>query len=251
MDTNLLTTTPEGATPEAPAAPAPAESLQIPEKFRDPETGELRVDLLLKSYLEMERRMSAMVELPGPDAPMEAKQRFRKRMGVPDRPEDYPVEPPSELIQSDPEVNRILHEAGFTPEQVQLVYNLAAEQMIPAISAMGEEFEAERQLERLVEHFGGPEKWREVAAALAKWGRKNLPEEVFEALSSTFEGVLAIHRMMSEGEPGMLKETTAATAENEAELRRLMADPRYWRDRDPAVVKKVTEGFQRLFPGEG
>lgn len=249
MDTNLLTQPPESAAPEAPATSA--EPLKIPEKFRDPETGELRVDLLLKSYLEMERRMSGMVELPGPEAPAEAKQRFRKRMGVPDRPEDYPIEAPNELIQPDPEVNRILHEAGFTPEQVQLVYNLAAERMIPAISAMGAEFEAERQLERLVEHFGGPEKWREVAGALAKWGRKNLPEEVFEALSSTFEGVLAIHRMMSEGEPGMLKETTAATAENEAELRRLMADPRYWRDRDPAVVKKVTEGFQRLFPGEG
>lgn len=34
----------------------------------------------------------------------------------------------------------------------------------------------------------------------------------------------------------------------EARLREMMRDPRYWRDRDPAFVRRVTEGFGRLYP---
>jgi len=33
-------------------------------------------------------------------------------------------------------------------------------------------------------------------------------------------------------------------------LSRLMRDPRYWRDRDPAIVQQVTEGFRRLYPDD-
>jgi len=34
----------------------------------------------------------------------------------------------------------------------------------------------------------------------------------------------------------------------EEALRRLMRDPRYYRDRDPMVVNMVSEGFKRLYP---
>ena len=34
---------------------------------------------------------------------------------------------------------------------------------------------------------------------------------------------------------------------DEAALRRMMQDPRYWRQRDPAFVQQVTEGFRRLY----
>ncbi len=36
--------------------------------------------------------------------------------------------------------------------------------------------------------------------------------------------------------------------EKEAALRTLMRDPRYWRERDPAYVARVENGFKRLFP---
>ena len=44
-------------------------------------------------------------------------------------------------------------------------------------------------------------------------------------------------------------EAEQATAE--AQLRDMMRDPRYWRDRDPGHVAKVASGFGRLYPGEG
>ncbi len=33
----------------------------------------------------------------------------------------------------------------------------------------------------------------------------------------------------------------------EAELRRLMRDPRYWRDKDPSVLDQVSQGFSKLY----
>lgn len=41
---------------------------------------------------------------------------------------------------------------------------------------------------------------------------------------------------------------TAQAEPDEAALSQMMRDPRYWRDRDPELVARVTEGFQRLYP---
>lgn len=229
-------------------APTP-ETPEIPEKFRDPETGELRVEALLKSYLELERKLAGMVERPGPDAAPEALAEVRRALGVPDAPEGYAVEAPHDLIQPDQEVNVRLHDAGFTPEQVQLVYDLAADRLLPVLQEMAGAVETDRQMERLVAHFGGEEKWREVAGQLAAWGRRNLPPEVFESLSATYDGVLALHRMMANAEPGLGSAGAATPELSEEDLRRLMADPKYWRQRDAATVRQVQQGFQRLFPG--
>lgn len=35
------------------------------------------------------------------------------------------------------------------------------------------------------------------------------------------------------------------------ELRALMRDPRYWRKREPEIVRRVSEGFRRLLVSEG
>jgi Phage T7 capsid assembly protein len=61
--------------------------------------------------------------------------------------------------------------------------------------------------------------------------------------------VLALHEMMRAREPSVLgRSDDAEPGATEADLRSLMRDPRYWRDRDPALVAKVTEGFKRLYP---
>jgi hypothetical protein len=36
----------------------------------------------------------------------------------------------------------------------------------------------------------------------------------------------------------------------EKELKNLMRDPRYWRDRDPAILNQVSNGFKRLYPDD-
>ncbi len=237
----------EAAAPNGRSGPRPdGRPDHVPEKFWDAEGGAVRVDALLKSYQELERKLSSRIAPPAEDAPEEERVRFRRALGVPDSPEEYAIEAPHELCTPDAEVNRRLHEAGFTCRQAQLVYELAAERLLPMVAEAAAEFEAERQLERLRAEFGGEERFRRVAAQISAWGRANLPEAVFTALSSTAEGVSALHRMMEAGEPVLRRDATAAEPEGEEGLRRMMRDPRYWRTREPEFVRRVTEGFRRL-----
>jgi len=64
--------------------------------------------------------------------------------------------------------------------------------------------------------------------------------------------VMALHRLMADGggEPKVLRPGTGEGAGDGAgDLNRMIADPRYWRDRDPAFIAKVTEGFRRAYGG--
>ncbi|WP_424811457.1 capsid assembly protein [Roseococcus sp. YIM B11640] len=228
-------------------SPTPAE--EVPEKFRDPGTGELRLDALLKSYRELERRLSQRAAPPAADAGEEDRRRWREMMDIPETPDGYEIEARHELCGPDAEINARLHEAGFTCRQVQLVYDLAAERLMPLIAEAAQQFEADRQAEKLREHFGGEERFRRIAAQITAWGRANLPPPVFEALVTTHEGVLALERMMRGEEPRMEREAAQPEVTGEAELRRMMRDPRYWRQREPEFVRRVTDGFRKLVGG--
>ena len=71
------------------AAPPPSRPEDVPEKFWDTAAGTLRVDALLKSYRELERRLSQRFAPPGAEASAEEVQRYRRALGIPDGPEDY------------------------------------------------------------------------------------------------------------------------------------------------------------------
>ncbi|MBW8270688.1 capsid assembly protein [Caldovatus aquaticus] len=250
MAEDLLETALAGGGEAAPATPAaPQRPDGVPEKFWDAERGAVRLEALLKSYRELERRLSQRFAPPPEDAPEEEKRRFRRALGVPERPEDYAIEPRHELCGPDPEINARLHAAGFTCAQAQLVYDLAAERLLPLLAEAAQALETERALDRLRAHFGGEERFRRVAAQLSAWGKANLPASAFEALASTYEGVLALQSMMEKGEPALAREAEGGDAPDEAALRALMRDPRYWRTREPEFVRRVTEGFRRLVGG--
>lgn len=219
---------------------------EVPEKFWDTELGAIRVEALLKSYRELEKRLSQRIAPPGEDAPEEERIRFRRAIGVPDAPDGYAIEAKHELCCVDEAINARLHQAGFSQPQAQLVYDLAAERLLPLIAEAASQFEADRQVETLRAHFGGEDRFRRVAAQITAWGRANLPPPVMEALSTTAEGVIALHRMMEAKEPGLAPRADAAGVADEGELRAMMRDPRYWRTREPEFVRRVTDGFRRL-----
>lgn len=220
MTDNLLTPEVEGTQTMKPET--------LPEKFWDADTGEIRLDELIKSYIALEKKLSS-----GPQIPASA--------------EDYCVNCDHGLFTPDTELNRRLHSGGFTQEQAQMVYDLAAERMVPMILEIAGEFKADREIDRLVAAFGGPEKWQEISRQLLAYGRKNLPGDVLDNLSSSFEGVMMLHRMMK-GEGGMTSpRVEAAEGLEESDLRGMMRDPKYWRQKDPAFVGKVTEGFRKLY----
>lgn len=203
---------------------------EIPAKFKDPETGAVRVGDLAKSYTALEKKLSSQ-----PHAPKS--------------PADYCVDCSHGLFTPDEELNRKFHEKGFTNEQVQFIYDTAAEKMVPMVFAMAADYEAERELEKLVTHFGGPEKWKQVSRQLLAFGQKALPADVLDTLASSFEGVLALYRMMQGDESVSVSDTLRAEAGNREtlDLQSMMRDPKYWRDQDPSFIAKVSEGFKRLY----
>jgi hypothetical protein len=246
--------TTDGAENLEPATTSPPDG--VPEKFWDPEAGQLRTEALLKSYLELERRLGAERGAPTGDEAADVAQAPGGDEGdadetiapdIPAAPDGYDIRTDSDLVAPDPEVNRRLHEAGFTQDQAQLVYKLAEDYLLPAVSeAYGEVF-VQQELGRLEQAFGGPEGWQGTAEQLRTWGKANLEGEVYETLASSFDGVMAMHAMMQAREPRVVHADAPAAPADEGQLRRMMQDPRYWRDRDPAFVKEVTRGFERLF----
>jgi hypothetical protein len=222
----------------------------IPEKFRDPRTGDLRVDLLLKSYRALEQKLAGMVALPGDGADDETRQRFLRAMGVPDSPDGYAIELKDPALWPDPDVNARLHEAGFTPAQAQLVYDLACDHVAPHLHALAGEMRYRGERDKLVRRYGSEARFAEMARSLDAWGRRNLPPPVFTALASTAEGVAALESMMRNGDPALHGGTQEEGGDmlSEDQLVALMRDPRYWKKRDPEILARVTEGFRRLYP---
>lgn len=212
----------------------------IPEKFWDVEKQEVRVDALLGSYLELEKKLSSMIN---PDD----RQRVLSSLGVPETADAYEIDVSHGLFPADPDINKRLHERGFTPEQVQMVYDLAVEKMVPMVLELADEFKAEREVDRLIAAFGGPEKWAEISRQLLAYGQKNMPPEVLNNLSSSFEGVMALYRLMKGEEPVMSREDAQSVSIGESDLQSMMRDPRYWKTKDPAFVAQVTDGFRRVY----
>src|SRR5690606_42056982 len=127
---------PEVAEQATEQAEAPAERpAGVPEKFWDGDAGQIRTDALLKSYLELERKLGSMVPLPGDDDPA-GRERLRRALGVPGSADEYQIEVHDELLKPTHELNARLHEAGFTQEQAQLVFDLAADHLLPLIDEM-------------------------------------------------------------------------------------------------------------------
>jgi Phage T7 capsid assembly protein len=221
----------------------------VPEKFWNSDAGAVRTEALLKSYLELERKLGSTVSLPADDADHEGQRRLLRALGVPESPEQYQIESRHQLIGPDPEINAKLHEAGFTERQAQLVYDLAADHLMPMLDDALGELQATREVERLEARFGGGAAWRTMVPQIRAWGQSNLTPEVFQTLASSHDGVLAIHQMMQRREPAVLNESNGPAADlDEAALVRMMRDPRYWRERDPAFVAQVTAGFEQLYP---
>ena len=201
----------------------------VPEKFKDPESGALRTETLLNSYQELERKMSGQSHAPK-------------------TPEEYCIECKHGMFEPDAEVNERLHAKGLTNEQMQEVYDLAAEKLVPMIVELAGEFQADREVEKLINHFGGAEKWKEVSRQLLAFGRKNLPADILNNMASSYEGVMALQRMMRGEEPSLkTSDVKPVAGVDEKELTSMMRDPKYWREKDPAFVAKVTEGFKAMY----
>ena len=210
--------------------PAP-QTLVVPEKFKT-EDGQLNETSLLKSYLELEKKLGTS-----------------DNMKRPEKPEDYQIQIHSDLMKNDPDINRRLFDLGLTNEQAQGIYDLAAEKVVPVIESLSETFKMEKDLSELARAFGGEEQFNTVARQISAWGEKNLAPQIFNALSTSKDGILSMYQMMKNAQESSVlpRQNNTAIPETEASLKRLMQDPKYWKQQDPELLKRVEEGFKRLY----
>ena len=96
----------------------------MPKKFWDDEAGAVRIDALVKSYLELERKLGSGRREPEPDPealpPLEVE--TMPEPPPPAEPEAWAIASPHPLIEPDGELNELLRSAGFSQTQAQLVY---------------------------------------------------------------------------------------------------------------------------------
>lgn len=254
----MTTETAAPATPTSTSAPEPVSLLpnpapaggrpeSLPEKFWDSEKGAIRTDDLAKAYTELERRMSGSV--PGPGS-AEWDSTLRRALEIPETPDGYQIAMKDDLLTVDPAVNARLHQAGFSPRQAQLVYDLAVERIVPLAAQLAADARHEQTMERLTEEFGGTEKWNALSGQIAAWGQRNLSPVVYAALAASPDGIRAMRRLMESGEPPLGMPGGSPTPASEGDLREMMKDKRYWRDRDPAFIRAVTDGYRRLYDGK-
>ncbi|SCA55387.1 conserved hypothetical protein [Candidatus Terasakiella magnetica] len=206
----------------------------LPKKFWDEQKGEARLEPMARSYREMERKVGAGLHKQAPNHHSE-----------------YCVECKSDLFGANEQVNMRMHQAGFSNEQVQLVYDLAHEALEPMVAEIFAHVHGQYQVDRLCDKFGGEDRWMETARQLQTWGKQKFGPDALEAMSSSYDGVMSLYDMMTkqEGEPEMGRLHDHQGMRSEEDVRKLMRDPKYWRDRDPATVERVCQGFKSLYPG--
>jgi hypothetical protein len=91
--------------------------------------------------------------------------------------------------------------------------------------------------------------------AASMFADKFFPTEAIpavERMCESYEGILALETIMEAMKDGSFAAEAQSTAgQSEADLREMMSDPRYHKDRDPHFIKQVTEGYQALYSRRG
>ena len=214
----------------------------IPEKFLNKD-GTLNSEALIKSYSELEKKISNMVSVPDEKSDESVKNRFRHAIGVPDSADDYPH---NELFDND-DIRQEFHKIGLTNAQVEKIYNIAQEFLSPVVSEIFSVQQESNAISELKKFFGSDEKMREAFIAIKSFGEKFLPRDAFDELCSTPQGIQGIYKMMQSMEPSVETGGTDAKKLTDTDLRNMMRDPKYWRDHDEEYIRKIENGFKKLY----
>ena len=215
---------------------------KIPEKFQNTD-GTVNVDALLKSYSELEKKIGSMVSVPGDNTDKTAREKFNRAIGVPENATDYP----SNSLFDDESIKQKFHDIGLTVTQVEQIYSVAEEILSPVLTELFSTKNETNEMLKLEKFFGSREKMNDALNAINTFGEKFLPHDAFESLCYSAQGIQGVYKMMQSLEPHV--ETNTSTSENltDEDLRRMMRDPKYWRDSDPEYVRKIENGFKKLY----
>lgn len=213
----------------------------VPEKFW--KDGKVDLESAFKSYNELETRFTTKTEdlLKQLDA--------ERRKGVPEDPAKYEVSlgDDAPIAKEDLEAHPALDwwrqtafEAGLPPEK----FSEGLNQLIGVLT-QGPDLEAE------MKSLG--ENGEARIHAVSSWAQKTFsdPNEFAEIqrIGMTAGGIRILEKLMGNVGPSGGDEVPAPKQVSIDDLRKMQNDPRYWNptQRDPAFVRQVDEGFQKLF----
>ncbi|MBQ7409421.1 MAG: hypothetical protein IJV03_02550 [Alphaproteobacteria bacterium] len=215
---------------------------QIPEKFLN-ENGELNTDALVKSYCELEKKIGGMISVPNENSDDDVKQKFNHAIGVPDSANDYP----KNNLFDDESVREKFHQIGLTAKQVEQIYNIAEEFLQPTLSNLFQLQIETNAINELKNFFGSEQKMKDAMKEINAFGEKFLPKDAFDELCSTPQGIQGVYKMMQSMEPEVLTDESVNENLSDDDLRKMMQDPKYWRDHDSEYVRKIENGFRKLY----
>ncbi len=246
----------ETATQEAPSDGGTEESQTperpdyIPEKFWDADENAPNVEALAQGYSELERFVGKKTDdIREEIIRQQMAELDENRPETPDKylptfAEDSPFkEIEDQLSYDDPVLKMwadVSHKAGLSNEEF-------SEGVHTYLEVMNSTADVDAEIARLGENASAR------VEAVDMWVRRNLPDDMYDALSSqiqTAEAFQALETLMSNGRSA---QTNAYNAESvtarpeKTDIRAMMDDPKYWdpAHRDEAYVKQVENMVRR------
>ena len=102
-------------------------------------------------------------------------------------------------------------------------------------------------INELKNFFGGTEKMNNALREINSFGERFLPHDAFDALCATPAGIQSVYKMMQSMEPHVNTDKNETKNLTDDDLRRMMRDPKYWRDNDVEYIRKIENGFKKLY----
>ena len=215
---------------------------KIPEKFLN-QDGTLNSESLIKSYTELEKKIGTMITVPTESADEETKRKFNRAIGVPENSSEYPKND----LYDDENLREKFFEIGLTKTQVEKIYDIANEFLSPMISDLFSVQNETNAINELKNFFGDTEKMNNALREIDAFGKRFLPRDAFDVLCSTPQGIQGVYKMMQSMEPDVKTDKNETQNLSDADLRRMMRDPKYWRDNDIEYIRKIENGFKKLY----
>lgn len=217
----------------------------LPEKFWNADLGQPRAEIMAKSFTELEGKFRQKTDA--------LKDEIRREM-IAAAPEEYAVNLREDLeipdnIQldfgkDDPLVSWFFgfaKENGMSQEMVDRALNEYVSIELKSLP------DVEAEIAKLGDH--GQDRLMRVHS----WMESRLSKDQLASMSglmSTAEQVEALEALMKSSGPANFDGDTADAPLSLDELRAMQNDKRYWQDKDPAFIKKVEQGYQRLYKNQ-
>ena len=212
-----------------------------PEKFFDPDVG-VRQQQLAEAYTSLEgkirEREDQIIEKWKGEQTAELPEKYALNIA---ESLEIPDDVEMNLSEDDPLVGwffDVAKEWGLSQEQVDAAINGYVEREMAAIPKIDDE------LAKLGDY--GKDRLQRVH----NWLDKSLEAEELSSLAPMLTSattIQALEKLMKGTSPMDFDGDDPSPALTLDELRSMQNDPRYWQQKDPAFIKKVEQGYQRLF----